>query len=148
MKLDHVTEEIKAPIAKVWALLADLGGVGRLFPAEGIPGFPSIERVTMKGEGLGSIRTVRLAGGVEIHEQFEVIDPASLTIVYTGLAPMPLPVENYRATILLTALEPALTRVDWSSTGTPVGASAEDLRRVLEPLHRTLIDGARKLSEA
>ncbi len=146
MELDHVVDEIEAPIERVWDLLADLGGVGALVPDGGIAGFPAVESVSMEGEGQGAIRLVHLAGGATMRERFDLIDVVNRTIIYVGLPPNPLPIEDYRATIVLTALGPARTRVDWSSTGTLNGASLEDIRTVLETLHTTLIDGARRLS--
>ena len=146
MELDHVVEEIDAPIEQVWDLLADLGGIERLLPEGGIAGFPDTESVSMQGQGQGAIRSVQLAGGVTLRERFDVIDVASHTIIYVGLPPNPLPINDYRATIALTALGPARTRVDWSSTGEPNGASLEEIRPMLETLHTALIDGVRRLT--
>jgi hypothetical protein len=148
MELDHVVGEIAAPIARVWALMADVGGVGRLVPAGGIPGMPAVESVSVEGAGQGAVRTVVFAGGLTMRERFDLVDVASHTIVYVALPPMPLPITDYRATIALTSLGAAQTRVVWSSTGEPNGASLEDVRAMLETLYNALIDGARQVCSA
>lgn len=147
MELDHVVAGINAPIEAVWLLLADLGGVGRLFPPGGIPGLPALERVTLDGQGQGAVRTVYLADGSHVRERFDVVDPSNHLIQYVGVPPMPIKVDDYRATIKLSALGADKTRVDWSSTGIPAGATWSELNSILVAIHQGLIDGARLLCE-
>jgi carbon monoxide dehydrogenase subunit G len=149
MELAHVIEEIDAPIERVWAELGDFSAVQRLFPPEGVSGFAALEKVTFRGEGIGFVRTVHLVDGQSQDEVLEAVDEANYSYNYSAPAPNLLGVEGYYATVTMTAIGPAKTRINYRSEGTP-GADfpIERLRPVLTDIYKALINGARKLAMA
>lgn len=134
----RVEEEIAASAADVWALVRDFGGIARWND-----GLTSCET---EGEGIGAVRTIKL-GDVTIRERFEKLDEAKRSLSYS-LVDGPVPAKDYLATIEVGEAGPARTRVVWSSTFEPAGATDEQLTRLFEGIYQQGIAGLRKAVSA
>jgi Polyketide cyclase / dehydrase and lipid transport len=130
----RVEEEIAGSAADVWALVRDFGAIDRW--NEGLTS------CAVDGEGVGAVRTIKL-GDVTIRERFEKIDEARKTLSYS-IVEGPVPAKDYLATIEISASGPARTRIVWSSTFEPEGATDEQLQRMFESIYQQGIEGLRK----
>jgi hypothetical protein len=106
VELAHVVRELDKPLDAVWARLADFANVDRIYPKDGIGPFAAIDRVEAQGEGVGTVRTVYLANGVRGIERLEAIDPEQHSFSYSMLPPPVVPVDDYYATVSLSAIGP------------------------------------------
>ena len=70
----NLTHEVAAPPAKVWAAVGD-SGLAML-----VPDF--VERVDVKGSGVGLERTLHLPGGGAVREHIVARDDAAMTYSY------------------------------------------------------------------
>lgn len=130
-----VSERIEAGADAVWALLGDFGGVQRF--SRGIEG------CEVEGEGVGAVRTLRMAGGLEIRERLEALDEAGRTLRYSIVGESPLPVDDYLATIRVVE-EGDGCRVEWSGSFEPRGVGVEKVAPLVEGIYRGGIAGVRK----
>lgn len=102
----------------VWEKFADYGGIG----AWG----PGIVSCKVEGDGIGSIRYIEMGGGVVMEERLESFDAAGQTLSYAIIGG-PMPVENYLATVTVTAAGDGC-RVDWgASFDAPEGVPADGI---------------------
>lgn len=132
-----VTESIAAPAGAVWALVRDFGGVDKW-------GGPALESCTVEGEGVGAVRRIQAAGGLQIVERLEAFDEAGRTLSYAIIEKSPIPVKNYLSTICIEETGPNACRVDWSSTFEPDGAPAEQGQAIVTSVYTGGIQGLRK----
>jgi hypothetical protein len=130
-----VSERVEADADAVWGLLRDFGGVDRY--AQGL------ESCTLEGSGVGAVRTLRMAGGVQIQERLESLDDAGRRLSYAIVGESPLPVDDYLATIVV-AEEDGGCRVEWSSTFEPRGIPVEKVAPLVEGIYRGGLAGIRK----
>jgi hypothetical protein len=130
----RVEDEIAGSAAAVWNLVRDFGGIDRWND-----GLTSCE---VDGEGIGAVRTIKL-GDVTIRERLEKLDEARRTLSY-AIIEGPVPAKNYLATMELSESAPARTRIVWSSTFEPAGATEEQLAQLFEGIYRQGIEGLRK----
>jgi hypothetical protein len=145
-EIAHVTEEIAAPIGRVWPLLADFGHIDRLYPREGVDPLPPMDRIVLEGKGVGAIRTLYLSTGDSARERLESFDDVKYSYSYSILAPALFGISGYLAVVQLTSLGASRTQVDYSSTGCPADPPLVVIRPQFEKLYRALLDGARRLS--
>lgn len=102
----------------VWKELADFGGIG-------VWG-PGVVSCKVEGTGVGAVRSVEMPGGMVMEERLESLSDADRTLSYSIIAG-PLPVENYLATVKVTATDGG-SRVDWGATfDAPEGVPAEGI---------------------
>ncbi|MFT5442233.1 MAG: hypothetical protein ACI8W3_001275 [Myxococcota bacterium] len=102
----------------VWKELADFGAVGTWGPG--------IVSCKVEGDGIGSIRYIEMGGGVVMEERLESFDAAEQTLSYAIIGG-PMPVENYLATVKVTAAGDGC-RVDWgASFDAPEGVPADGI---------------------
>lgn len=107
----HVaTRELEAPIAAVWAIIGDFGGLKRWSGA--------VESCSADGNAVGAMRRVVIAGG-EIVERLEAFDPADHTLCYRPVSGSTLPIAGMNVAMQLTPLDEARTRIDWTVFGRP-----------------------------
>jgi hypothetical protein len=130
----RVEDEIAGKIDAVWALVRDFGGINRW--NEGMTS------CVLDGEGIGAVRTIKL-GDLTIRERLEKLDEAKKTLCY-AIIEAPVPATNYLATMELSESGPASTRIVWSSTFEPAGATEEQLVQLFETIYRQGIEGLRK----
>jgi len=129
-----VSERVDASASSVWDLLGDFGGVKRYSRG--------IERCTVRGEGVGAVRTLVLRGGLELQERLEAFDEPGRRLQYSIIAG-PLPFTDYLATIEIREDGEACV-VDWSSTWEPVGVSEAQARELTEGIYRGSVADVRK----
>jgi len=129
-----VSERIEAAAKDVWELLRDFGGVQRFSPG--------IEACSVDGEGVGSVRTLTLAGGIRLQERLERFDDAGRTLQYS-IVGGPLPFEGYLSTLSVVEEENGC-RIEWGSRFEPRGVSEEQARTLVEGIYRGGIAGVRQ----
>lgn len=135
MTTAQVTETVAAPATDVWRVMSDFGG---LEPNE------LIASCAVEGDGVGAVRTIGLKGGGEIIERLESEDATSHTFSYAIINDCPLPVQNYVATVRISATGDSEAKVDWSGTFTPNGAPEAEVVALIEGIYRGGIQRARE----
>jgi hypothetical protein len=130
----RVEDEIAAKSSTVWALVRDFGGIKRWNDG--------LTSCVLDGEGIGAVRTIEI-GDVTIRERLEKLDEAKKTLSY-AIIEGPIPATNYLATMELSDSGPASTRIVWSSTFEPVGATEEQVAQLFETIYRQGIERLRK----
>jgi hypothetical protein len=138
-----LSEEIAAPLAEVWGVIAAFGAVKSWMP--------DVATCALEGDGgAGSIRNVTLKGasGV-VCERLEEIRAADHTVVYSILTPARLPVEGFIGAISLTAQGERATRLAWRARTEKVtgGASIADIAPGVEGFYRNSLGGLKALLE-
>lgn len=133
-----VERTVKLSPAKVYAYLADFGGIGKLLPDD-------VESVKMRGEGIGAVRVIRLKGAPDdVEERLEALIENRL-LSYSLTRNTVLPVELYHAAVDLQEAPGGGCRIRWGSNWVAKGASEAEVRPMLEGLYNKLIDGMVKL---
>ena len=123
--------QLGAAIDEVWKVVGDFGG---FVEAMGVP-------VEVSGDGIGATRTIALGPSPTV-ERLEELDNDAKRLVYSMLEG-PLPLENYVATMQLSAIDGGRTRLEWSSTFDP-GAMAEgDAIQAVSGIYKGGIAGLR-----
>jgi carbon monoxide dehydrogenase subunit G len=130
-----VTDRIEASADRVWDLVRDFGGIQR-FAA-------GIESVSVTGQGVGSVRTLTMPGGLTLQERLEALDERSRTLSYSIVGAHPLPFDEYLATIRL-AEDGDGCQIDWSSTFTPRAGADAQAAGMVEGIYRGGIAGLKK----
>lgn len=123
---------------RVYQRLADFGDVARLVPDE-------VESVTLRGDGIGAVRSVRihgLAGALE--ERLQALIDGRL-ISYSIVNDAPLPLDRYHAVVQLEDAPGDGCYIRWSSNWIARGAPAAEVRQMLTDLYGRLIDGVVRL---
>jgi len=132
MATARVTKQLDVPADAAWALVADFGN------CDWIPG----ANAKIEGDGVGMVRV--MAGTVR--ERLEEVDESTRTLRYSIADDgVPFPAKGYRATVRVDDAPGGGTRIDWSCSFEPVGASAEETRAKIEAMYGMLIswlDGA------
>ncbi len=104
-----ITETFSAAAENVWDLLRDFGGIRRWNPN-------GIESVTVEGEGIGSVRTIGIPGGIQLQERLEAYDEEARSFSYSFYGKLVVPLENYYATMTVFEDGDRGCRVEWHST--------------------------------
>ncbi len=125
-----VERELAIPAERLWATLADFGNMDWA---------PGIARMEVSGSGPGMVRRIFMPDMPPIDEVLEAIDPAAMRYSYTIPAGIPLPITDYRAEVQLTALPGQRTRIRWSCSGTPVGASDAEVAAIMQGAYAQMI---------
>jgi carbon monoxide dehydrogenase subunit G len=113
-----VNAEYTSSADVVWKELADFGAIGEWAPG--------LESCKVEGTGVGSVRVLGMAGGMVMRERLESLDERERCLTY-AIVGGPLPVENYLATVKVTAQGEGC-RVDWgASFDAPEGVPAEGI---------------------
>jgi mxaD protein len=127
---------ISAEAGKVWETVGDFNALPK-FVAAAI-------KSEMRGEGLGALRTLTLPDGQQIVEKLESYDAQAKTLEYSILSG-PLPVQNYRSAMKITATGRDECTLEWSSSFTPRGVSEDKAREAIEAIYVMGFDGLKKL---
>jgi hypothetical protein len=130
-----VNDRIEASAERVWDLVRDFGGIQRFSP--------TIESVSLQGEGVGAVRTVTLPGGLALQERLETLDDASRTLRYAIIGSHPLPFDDYLATIRLSE-DGDGCQIEWSSSFLPRGGAETQAAGLVEGIYRSGIAGIKK----
>ena len=126
-----VTREIAFPVEKVWTALADFGNAGWI---------KSVQRVEAIGSGVGMRRRMHVEGIPPFEEVLESLDSKNRLIGYGIPHGIPLPADDYHATIRLEELPGSRTRIIWSGGGIPKGVPPEAVEQGLQGSYSGLID--------
>ena len=123
-----VEEKVAAPVAKVFAIAGDFGGLEK---NEMIIDF------SVEGSGVGAVRTITLAGGGVIVERLEKHDPAAATFTYAIINEQTaLPVANYVSTVVITADGANGSIINWSSTFDAVGMPEAQVEAIIGGVYK------------
>jgi mxaD protein len=123
-----VEEQVAAPADKVFAVIGDFGGLEK---NEMITDF------SVKGSGVGAVRSITLANGGVIEERLEKHDAASRTFTYAIINEQTaLPVKNYVSTVVVTPAGANASTVNWSSTFEPVGMPGEQVQQIIGGVYK------------
>jgi NADPH2:quinone reductase len=130
-----VKVNIPAAADRVWQTLRDFGGVDKWAP--GVAG------LSLKGAGVGAVRTVLYKDGSRVVERLESSNEAGRHLSYTILESS-LPVEGYVASLTVRDLGPADSEVEWFSTFGAKGATEEEVSRLLTLVYRKALSSLQK----
>jgi hypothetical protein len=128
-----VVETVNAGADRVWELFRDFGGITRF--SDGI------QSCTVKGKGLGAVRTLSM-GGLELQERLEAFDDDGRTLSYAIIGDHPLPFDNYLSTIKVVDQGDACT-VEWSSSYDPKGTE-DQAAGLIQGIYKGGIAGIKK----
>ena len=132
-----VERTIKTPAKRVYARLADFGGIDKLLPDD-------VERTSLRGEGIGSVRVIRLKGAPDdLEERLEALLENRL-LSYTLTKNNVLPVEQYHAVVELSEAAGGGTTVRWGSNWVAKGAPEAEIKPMLSGLYNKIIDSIEK----
>ena len=127
-----VERTVPLPRAEFFARLADFGGIGRFAP--------EVEKVELRGEGVGAVRTVHVRGiPVGMEERLEALVDGRL-LSYSIINETPLPMEHYHAVVELDDA-PGGCRVRWGSNWVAKNVPDDLVRQMLTGLYERLIEG-------
>ncbi|MDZ7668722.1 MAG: SRPBCC family protein [Gammaproteobacteria bacterium] len=133
-----VSEDIQGKAADVWAAISDFGGIKVGGP---------VTSFEIEGEGVGMVRTIGMGGG-QVVERLDLHDADAMVFSYSIInEDCPLPVADYSATVEVSDNGDDTTRVTWTGTFEPRGASEADASKVVEGIYKGGIAGARKAVE-
>jgi hypothetical protein len=119
--------------AEFFARLADFGGIARFAP--------EIEKVTLRGEGVGAVRSVHIQGiPVAMEERLEALIDGRL-LSYSIINETPLPMDRYHAVVELEDAPGGGCRVRWGSNWIAKGVDDATVRDMLVGLYERLIAG-------
>jgi uncharacterized protein YndB with AHSA1/START domain len=142
---------IAAPAERVWEVAGDFVGVPRWLTT-----IPSSRLVLGKNREAGCIRELTRANGTKVQEKLIEYDPWNMTMTYTYVGGQPL-VSHYFATVKVTALDGARSRVDWSARfkrldywteEPPPGQEDETLVGLFNRIYSGGLESLRKVVEA
>ena len=137
MAYDALVERVVAvPRSKVYEMVTDFGGVKKLLP-------DAVASCELTGEGIGCLRTIKLADGGGVVERLEVAHDDAI-FAYSILENDALPVSDYFACVTLADAGDGKTHISWGSNWSPAGAPEDEVRTALEGLYTALIDGIEK----
>ncbi|MBX9606841.1 MAG: SRPBCC family protein [Gammaproteobacteria bacterium] len=132
-----VSKNLSLPRAKVFAALADFGGVQKILG-------DAVSSCELVGSGIGSVRKIKLAAGGGVDERLEVLHDNTVFAYSIIKNDNGLPVDNYFAVVTLADDGKGGTNATWSSNWTPNGAPEADIKTALEGLYTALLDGIAK----
>ena len=130
-----VKVNIAAAADKVWQTLRDFGGLDQWAPG--------IANLSLKGTGVGAIRTITYQDGSGVVERLESLNDAARTLSYTILESS-LPVEGYVASLTVRDLGATGSEVEWFSTFGAKGATEQEVTRRLEVGYRKALSALQK----
>ena len=119
--------------AEFFSRLADFGGIGKFAP--------EVEKVTLRGEGVGAVRTVYVQGiPIGMEERLEALVDGRL-LSYSIINETPLPMERYHAVVELDDAPGGGCRVRWGSNWIAKGVDDATVQTMLVGLYERLIEG-------
>ncbi len=131
-----MTKALAAPAADVWKTIRDFNGLPNFVAA--------VAQSTMKGEGVGALRTLTLQDGGIIVEKLESFDDANRTLSYS-IVESPLPVDEYLSTMVVKETGPGRCELLWSSTFKAKGAADDEAKEVIQGIYNMGFEGLAKL---
>lgn len=119
---------VDRPPATVWKLLGDFNALDVWLPP--------VVNSTFSGEATkpGAVRVLDLGNNVTVTEKLMAYSSANRSYSYAFLA-SPLPVNNYVATIELSAAPEGKTLIKWSSTFDAAGAPDDKAKEAIQGIY-------------
>lgn len=133
------TEVFDAPVSRVWALLADWGGIADWMP----DGY--IRSLRLDGSGPGAVRHLVTLHGVNVAERLDEMDEERGLLNLSIIEPMPWGMSSYSAQARLSAPEPDRCKLTWRGTFEMADdtASADELAVLLKKSYARMFKGIR-----
>jgi hypothetical protein len=125
--------EIPSKVQDVWAVVRDFGGL-----VEALGG-----AVELEGEGIGTLRKIKMGPDLVV-ERLDEVDDNALRMRYTIMEAGPLPVREYHATMQLAGGDGDSCTLTWSSTFEPSGASEDEAVAAVQRVYRGGIKGLQR----
>lgn len=128
---------IKAPLAQVWAIMGDFGGLTAWFP--------SAEKCSVTGNGLGAIRRLVMPdGGVLEEEQTERVEGEQYTYkIIAGDVPF----SDYSSRFAVVE-EAGATRVVWTAEFIPAPGAEQSAVEFVSSVYQGGLEGGKTLLES
>jgi len=136
----HQFVEIAAPAALVWNRLGTFDDFQRWNPSVG-----AMRILRGQGSEVGSIRQLEFRNGMRIQHELTRSDPELMRKEWRLAGWSEIPLEEYRASISVIEMEPALTMVVWQSRFAVRDHSASDPKAVEELLEGIYRNGLARL---
>jgi len=133
----QVQDQVNASVDQVWQLVADFGGIGKWIDQS------LVKSCEADGNNVGAMRTIVLTDGGIVKERLEALEPDARRFTYAIIGDSPIPVDNYSATVKLTAAGDG-TLIDWVSTFEPRGVSQAEAEEIVTGIYTGGIAGIRK----
>ncbi|MBK6286094.1 MAG: SRPBCC family protein [Gammaproteobacteria bacterium] len=130
MKVD-VERDMAHPAAKVWAVLANFGDLSWA---------PGTERVEVLGDGIGMTRRIYMPGMDPIDEVLEALDNEACQLRYSIPRGLPMPLDDYQATVRVEALPGGGSRIHWSARAQPRGIDAATASGLMHGSYAQMLD--------
>ncbi|MDP6184207.1 MAG: SRPBCC family protein [Gammaproteobacteria bacterium] len=131
-----IERKVSAPRAKVFGAFYDFNGIGKLLP-------DAIASCECIGEGVGAVRTLKMAEGGTIVERMEIAHEGSV-FGYSITSNDALPLENYCAIVMLADNSDGGTSVTYGSNWDPKGIEEDEMRKTLEDFYHAILDAIEK----
>ena len=132
-----MSTEMKVPADQVWKLIGGFNALSDWHPA--------VEKTDVEGDGVGSVRTLSLAGGGKIVERLESVDDNERVYTYS-IMDAPLPLADYVSTIRVRDEgDGQATVVEWSSEFKPRGAAENAAVQAVEDIYKAGLDNLKKM---
>jgi hypothetical protein len=132
----RVVEEIAAPAARVWAVIRGFGDL--------LQWTDGLESCELEGSGIGAVRTVGLAGGLQLQERLECFDEASRSFSYAIIGNPPLPFREYLSTVQLRETGPATCEITWEGRFEAKPGSEAASQKIVRGIYTGSITSLRK----
>jgi len=126
--------ELKAKI--VWEKLIAFGGTEKFVP-------DLIEKVTVKGMGIGAIRNIYLKGGGEIIEELTQIDNEKRLMEFIILS-TPMPITNYTGIFKVSEISNSKCEVKFVSKYNVFSENRDEMKSIIKGFQETFISNLDK----
>lgn len=125
----EVTETVDTPADAVWKKVRAFDNMHKYLPE-------MIATCAVTGSGVGATRVCGMQGGGDIHERLEALDEATRTLTYS-ISESPMPISDYRGTIVISEAGPGKALVSWSSLfNLEEGADEAEMKGMIEGVFR------------
>lgn len=133
-------QELDAPAAMVWALLADFANIRRWWPTDDEAVL--IERVELEGEGIGMIRHIYNRGfPVAVSERLDYQDPESLSYKLSIVGDRPAGLLSYQATGWISPLPDGRCRLNYRGEFATQPGRAQEAEAFLRAAYALMFRG-------
>ncbi len=116
-------EEFPVPAQKLWEAVGDFGALGDWWP-KGM-----LERIEVKGEGVGMVRSMYTVVGIVLHEKLESIDHGARTLSLSIVGDLPSGMQDYHATGTVSEGSGDTCVLSWEGHYKVPSADAEEVAR-------------------
>ncbi|MGQ0652169.1 MAG: SRPBCC family protein [Betaproteobacteria bacterium] len=131
-----MSTKVNAPAARLWQVVGGFNALPDWHPA--------VEKSELEGDGKGSLRRLKIAGGGEVVERLESLNETERVYAYS-IVNGPLPVANYVSELSVKDNLDGTSTLQWSSTFLPAGVSETEAVKVIEGIYQAGFDNLRKM---